>query len=108
MKNFFLKKLLIIKEFPEKSESYYEDIILNRSNILCFYCKNLLKPESLSSHPRLGNLNETRNASSPGFFLKMLESIFRSIYQSVSHKLFLQILTIGFCLFCSKIEKRQK
>ena len=68
--------------------------------------ENLLKLASLWSHPRLGNLNETRNASSPGFFLKILNSIFQSIIMSVDHKLLLQLFLIGFWLFCSKIGKR--
>ena len=42
------------------------------------------------NHPRLGNLNETRNASSPSFFLKNLNSVFESINICLAHKLFLQ------------------
>ena len=54
---------------------------------------------SLSSHPRLGNLNETRNASSPGFFLKILNSVFESINMGLDHELFPQLFVIDFCLF---------
>ena len=68
--------------------------------------ENLLKSASLWSRPRLGNLNETRNASLPGFFLKILNSTFQSINMSVDHKLLLQLFLTGFWLFCSKIGKR--
>ena len=44
-----------------------------------FIFENLLKSASLWSHPRLGNLNETQIFSSPGFFLKILNSVFESI-----------------------------
>ena len=85
-------------------------IILNRSNNPVFLelkiIKDLLKSASLWSHPRLRNLNETRNASSPGFFLKNLTSVFESINMGLDHKSFLQIFVIGFCFFCSRIEKR--
>ena len=40
---------------------------------------SLLKSASLWSRPCLGNLSEARKASSPGFFLQILNSIFRSI-----------------------------
>ena len=69
--------------------------------------ENLLKSASLRFHPRLGNLNETRNASSPGLFLKILYSIFKGINMGVDHKLLLQLFLIGFCLFYSKIGKRE-
>ena len=42
----------------------------------------------------------------PGFFLKILISIFQSINMDVDHKLLLQLLLTGFYLFCSKIVKR--
>ena len=61
---------------------------------------------SLWSHLRLGNLNETQNTLSLGFFLKLLMSIFQSINMGVDHKLLLQLHLIGFCLFYSKIGKR--
>ena len=61
-------------------------------------CKSLI-----SSAP--GNLNETRNTSSPGFFLNILNSVFESINMGLDHKLFLQLFVIGFCLFCSRIGK---
>ena len=51
-------------------------------------------------------LNETRNASSLGFFLKILSSIFQSINMGVDHKSFLQLLLIGFSIFLVKLEKR--
>ena len=47
--------------------------------------ENLLKSASLSSHPRLGNFNKTRNALSPGFFLKILNSDFESINMSLDY-----------------------
>ena len=68
--------------------------------------ENLLKTASLWSHPCLGNLNETRNASSSGFFLKILNSIFQSIDMSVDHKLLLQLFLIGLWLFCKKNWKK--
>ena len=74
--------------------------ILNRRYKLCVsIVKTLLKSGSLWSHPRLGNLNETRNASSPGFFLKILNSVFKSINMGLDHKFLLQLFVIGFCLF---------
>ena len=71
----------------------------------CSTLENLLKSANLWSHPRLGNLDGTRNASSPGFFFKALISIFQTINMGVGHKLLLQLFLIGFCLFCSKIGK---
>ena len=53
------------------------------------------------------NLNETRKALPPGFFLKFLNSIFRSINMGVYHRLLLQLFLTGFCLFCSKIGKNK-
>ena len=80
------------------NSGYYHGVFL--------YLGNLLKSISLWSHPRLGNLNETQHVSSPGFFLKILNSIFPSINMGVDHKLPLQLFLIGFCIFCSKIGKR--
>ena len=68
--------------------------------------ENMLKSASLLSHTRLGKLNETLNASSPGFFLKILNTVFESISMGLGHKLFLQLILTGFCLFCSGIGKR--
>ena len=84
-------------------------IILNRSInsvFIYFYIsiENLLKSLSLWSHWRLGNWNETRNASSPGFFLKILSSVFESINMGLDHKLFLQLFVVGIYLFCSRIS----
>ena len=45
--------------------------------------ENMLKSASLWSHPRLGKLNETLNASSPGFFLKILNTVFEIISISI-------------------------
>ena len=82
-------------------------IILNRSNnFVLLIFENLLKLASLWSHPGHGNLNETWNASSPGFFLKILNSVFENINMGLDHKLFLELFLIGFCLFCSRIGKR--
>ena len=67
----------------------------------------LLISSSFWSHLRLGNLNETRNPLSPDFFLKILNSIFQSFNVGVGHKSLLQLFLIGFCLFRSKIGKRQ-
>ena len=83
-----------------------KESILSRVVLRVHIFENLLKSASLLSHPRLGNLNETRNALSPGFFLKILNSLFESINMGLDHKLFLQLLVIGFCLFCSRIGKR--
>ena len=82
-------------------------IILSRNNNSVFVSifENILKSASLWSHPRLGNFNETRNALSPDFFLKILNSVFESINMSLVHKLFLQLFVIAFCLFCSRIGK---
>ena len=70
--------------------------------------ENLLRSASLWSHPRLVNLNETWNNSSPGFFLQILNSIFAIIDMGVRHKLLLQLFLIGFCLFCSKTGKNNQ
>ena len=80
--------------------------ILNRSNNSVFLYLKIYWNRCLWSHPRLGNLNETRNFSPPGFFLKILNSVFESINMGLDHKLFLQLFVIGFCLFCSRIGKR--
>ena len=77
--------------------------ILNRSHNSVFL---FLNSANLWSHPRLGNLNETRNALSPSFFLKIPNSVFQSINMGVHHKLLLQLFLIDFFLFCCKIEKR--
>ena len=66
--------------------------------------ENLLKSESLWSHPRLANLNKTRNALSTGFFFEILISIFQTINIGVN-KLLLHLFLIGFCLFYSKVRK---
>ena len=66
--------------------------------------ENLLKSVTFWSHPRLGYLNETQSASSPGFFLKILNSVF--INMGLDHILFLQLFVIGFCSFGSRIGKR--
>ena len=58
-----------------------------------------------SAHPSLGNLNETRNVSSPGIFVEILNSILQSNNMGVDHKFLLQLFLIGFCLFCSKAGK---
>ena len=71
--------------------------MLNRSNNPCLYT---WKP--IETGESFKNLNETRNASSPGFFLKILNSIFQSINMDVNYKLLLQLFRIGFCLFWSK------
>ena len=76
----------------------HADIILSRSNNSV---ATLLKSESLRSNRRLGNLNETQITSPPGFFLKILNSEFQTIYMAVDPKLLLQPFLIGFCLFCS-------
>ena len=68
--------------------------------------ENLLKSASLWSHLDFGNLDETQNASSSGFFFKILHFVFESINMGLDNKLFLQLFVIGFCLFCSRIGKR--
>ena len=78
-------------------------IILNRSNSSVFLYLKIYW--NLSSHRRLGHLNETRNALSPGFFLKILNSVFESINMGLDHKLFLQLSVIGFCFFAVELEK---
>ena len=80
--------------------------IINRSNNSVSTLENLLKSASLWSQLHLENWNETRNTSSPGFFLKILILIFQSINMDVGHKLLLQLFLIGSCLFCSKIGKK--
>ena len=80
-----------------RSQFYHGDIILNRSNNSVFLLQKSIE---------IGNLNEARKVSSPGFSLKMLDLVFQSIYLSVNHTQFLlQLFLIGFCLFCSKIGK---
>ena len=69
--------------------------------------ENLLKSVSLLSASRQvslhrKNLNETKNALSPGL-LKILNSIFQSINMDVDHKLLLHLFLIGFWLFFGKI-----
>ena len=91
-------KNINLLDYFEKFNTYHGDIILNRSNYSVFLCAKI--------YWSLGNLNQTRNVLSPGFFLQMLDSIFRSIYLGVSYKLLLQLFLICFCLFCSKIGKR--
>ena len=84
---------------------YHGDIILNRSNSsVILYLKIYCIRQVLD--PRLGNLNETRNTSSPGLFLRISNSVFESINMYLDHKLFLQLFVIGCCLFCSRIGKR--
>ena len=56
------------------------DVILNRSNNSVFLLQKSVEIGKPLSHLLLGNLNKARNASSTGFFLQMLDSIFRSIY----------------------------
>ena len=85
---------------------YHGVIILNRSNYCVSIFEYILRLASLWSHPRLGNLNETQNASSPGFCLKIFNSVFESINMGLYHKLFLQLFVIGFSLFCSETGKR--
>ena len=41
------------------------------------------------------------NALSPGFFLKILNSVFESINMGLDHKLFLQLFVFGLCLVFS-------
>ena len=62
--------------------------------------------ENLLKLPRLGKTIEIRNASSPGVFLKILNSVFEIIIMGWDHKLFLQLFLIGFCFFCSRTIKR--
>ena len=78
----FRKKFprLIIKEYedPEytlviRNKVFYWSVYKERSVSMS---KNLLKLVSLWSYPSLGNLNETRIVSSPGFFFQILNSIF--------------------------------
>ena len=40
-----------------------------------------------------------RNALSPGFRLKFLNSVFESINMGLEYKLFLRLFLIGFCFF---------
>ena len=47
-------------------------------------------------------MNETRNPSSPSFFLKILNSVFQSIDMGVDHMLLLQLFSIS---FAEKLEK---
>ena len=68
--------------------------------------ESVLKSAGLSYHPRLENLIETRSALLPGYFLKILNSLFQSIITGMDRKLLLQLFLIGFCLLCSKIGKR--
>ena len=69
--------------------------------------ENLLKSASLSSHPRLGNLNKTWYASLPGFFPKILISVFQSIYMGLGNKLFLQLfLIVYFAVESEKYKSR--
>ena len=46
---------------------------------------------NLLKSPRLGKTIEIRNASSPGVFLKILNSVFEIIIMGWDHKLFLQL-----------------
>ena len=85
------------------------DIILNRSNNSVFLHVKIYWNWQAFDLIRacFENLNETQNTSSPGFFLTNLISIFQSINMGVDHKSPLQLFLVGFCLFCSKIGKRQ-
>ena len=47
-----------------------------------------------------------QEASSPGSFVKILNSMFQSINMGVDHELLLQLFLIGFCfVFFGKLEK---
>ena len=85
------------------SSSNHGVVILNRSKI--YIWKSIEIDKSLISSA-LRNLNETRNASSPGFFLKILNSVFKSINKGLDYNLFLQLFVIGFRLFFIRIGKR--
>ena len=106
---FTTRKIKFPRKFrPLKEPFWYHGvIILTRSNNSVFLYLNIYwKRQVLWSHPRLENLNETQNFSSPGFFLKILNSVYQKINMVLDHKLFLQLFVIVFCLFCSRIGKR--
>ena len=81
------------------------NITVNTSNNSMFLFQKAIEIDKslISTTPR--NLNEARNASPPSFCIKMLDSIFRRIYQGVNHNLLLQLFLIGFCLFAVNLEK---
>ena len=83
------------------------NITVNTSNNSMFLFQKAIEIDKslISTTPR--NLNEARNASPPSFCIKMLDSIFRRIYQGVNHNLLLQLFLIGFCLFAVNLEKQR-
>ena len=85
----------------------HEDIILNRSNNSVFLLQNSIKIGiPLTSFPPW-EFEWSSKLLVIGFFLKMLDVMFRSLYLGASRKLLLQLFLIGFCFSWSKTGKEE-
>ena len=88
------------------SMSAHGVIILNRSNNFVFLYLKIYWNRQVFDFNCASGISMKPESSSPGFFLKILNSVFESINMGLDHKLFLQLFVIGFCLFYSRIGKR--